>query len=584
MRHLYHHNTAFFSTCNNAYIPRSIAALLSIRNFIPKAKLFIFSRNISEHNKAIMKKLNISFFDLDLRGDFYRHWQYPVECYYLFAAPEVLLSQGFKYSLYIDGDVLCTANPLKNIGRIQGVAGLTVGDCRGVFLDDFDTLQKAFNLSSKQTTQPRIASGVVYFNNKAMNKIDFYNIAKEYFKKCLDLSAPRKGDDSLFSLIQITKLPPEKIKDLGKTYNFMTNLYGYNIPPDTTFLHLSQNKPWNSYTLSPKQQDYQYITTWRHYFTTFSKPIWTEEYQQEITAKKKAEEQKLLKHLKYFEQLSIIPSSTSRIQNHKKPPLHIFISEDQNLGITNFGDEIQKDIIPIIFGYRVIPTSHASEASIFTVGSILSELTHMTYDKTNHIWGSGFISSEPIPNETDLLKKVTIHALRGKITYSRIKSQLKNLPDLPLGDPGLLASIIYPKSAKKNHKIGLVHHYIDADNAIVSSLRKNDNFLIINPLDPPKEVAAQISSCDFILSSSLHGLIVADSYNIPNAHIKLSDKVYGGEYKFNDYDSGVNKTHLEADTNKIHDLNYINTLKSQYQPIKNLRDIQKTIIAAFPKI
>ncbi|MBQ3348010.1 polysaccharide pyruvyl transferase family protein [Candidatus Saccharibacteria bacterium] len=165
-----------------------------------------------------------------------------------------------------------------------------------------------------------------------------------------------------------------------------------------------------------------------------------------------------------------------------------------------------------------------------------------------------------------------------------MKSQIKNLPDLPLGDPGLLASIIYPKSAKKNHKIGLVHHYIDADNAIVSNLRKNDNFLIINPLDPPKEVATQISSCDFILSSSLHGLIVADSYNIPNAHIKLSDKVYGGEYKFNDYDSGVNKTHLEADTNKIHDLNYINTLKSQYQPIKNLQDIQKTIIAAFPKI
>lgn len=59
---------------------------------------------------------------------------------------------------------------------------------------------------------------------------------------------------------------------------------------------------------------------------------------------------------------------------------------------------------------------------------------------------------------------------------------------------------------------------------------------IIDPRLPIEDFVNQLCSCEYIFSSSLHGLIIADAYNIPNKRAIFGNKLIGGDFKFNDYE------------------------------------------------
>ena len=50
-----------------------------------------------------------------------------------------------------------------------------------------------------------------------------------------------------------------------------------------------------------------------------------------------------------------------------------------------------------------------------------------------------------------------------------------------------------------------------------------------------KTFVDQILECDEIISSSLHGIIIAEAYGIKTKWIMYSDKIEGGEFKYQDY-------------------------------------------------
>jgi Polysaccharide pyruvyl transferase len=60
------------------------------------------------------------------------------------------------------------------------------------------------------------------------------------------------------------------------------------------------------------------------------------------------------------------------------------------------------------------------------------------------------------------------------------------------------------------------------------------------------EAVQFMSTCETIVSSSLHGVIFAHSLSIPALPIQVTTKLFGGEFKFIDYYHGINLTSFRS--------------------------------------
>ncbi|KAB7888580.1 polysaccharide pyruvyl transferase family protein [Poseidonibacter ostreae] len=163
-------------------------------------------------------------------------------------------------------------------------------------------------------------------------------------------------------------------------------------------------------------------------------------------------------------------------------------------------------------------------------------------------------------------KPKKIYAVRGPKTR---KILLENNIDCPevYGDPALLLPRVYNPKIKKCYKYGIIPHYVDADNPFLEKIENRKDVLIIDILNEnPFNTVDEILSCENIISSSLHGIIVADAYNIPSLWIEFSDKVIGSGFKFYDYFESVKKNvsssfRIDAKTEFIELIENINSEK-----------------------
>ncbi|WP_165986805.1 hypothetical protein [Streptomyces sp. YIM 98790] len=187
-------------------------------------------------------------------------------------------------------------------------------------------------------------------------------------------------------------------------------------------------------------------------------------------------------------------------------------------GKTNFGDELGPLILERL-GHRVRLVA-LEDAEIVTIGSVLRAVCERAKDGLI-VWGTG------LTKESDLPKRdFRVHAVRGRRSAAALGV------DVPLGDPGLLVSRLW-KRPPVRHRVGFVPHYLDhrgfgwADK-------------IIDVSKPVDEVLADIGSCAAIATSSLHGLIVAQSWDIPVMRIPHG-KVPGGDFKWSDHITAMDR-------------------------------------------
>lgn len=218
--------------------------------------------------------------------------------------------------------------------------------------------------------------------------------------------------------------------------------------------------------------------------------------------------------------------------------------------IPNMGDLLNRDMLEELFGISIQNVS-IHRCNMIAIGSGLGgtlfsndptrrikQMLAFPFTRTLHVWGTGFLSYNTHSDNTFAFKEIQIHSLRGKLTQARVEKILGKEIEVPLGDGGLLAERWLGEYPSKKYRVGIIPHYKEKDCPEVGRLLHHYNdSTIIDLGEKPKDVVQKIAECEVIISSSLHGLIVADSFHIPNVHVKFGEveKKMGDGYKFDDY-------------------------------------------------
>lgn len=219
----------------------------------------------------------------------------------------------------------------------------------------------------------------------------------------------------------------------------------------------------------------------------------------------------------------------------------------------NFGDIIS----PLLFKHFDIPFKEAKDprhANILCIGSIAQRAVGKTI-----ILGSGVYKKK-----SKLNKDCEWRLVRGPRTREAVIANGGQCT-ARYGDPALLLPLIC-EPEKKQYKIGYVPHYREHQKFKKRAKKFIDdpNNLLINVKNKdPLVVAKNITKCDYIVSSSLHGIIAAHAYGIPAAWVEYGD-VDGDGIKFHDYYESVG---LKAELSTVEDPKFSCFKKDKTKPI-----------------
>lgn len=214
----------------------------------------------------------------------------------------------------------------------------------------------------------------------------------------------------------------------------------------------------------------------------------------------------------------------------------------------NIGDSINPYIFEKILhvdfenvGYRNCDITGIGSGlrRFFVPRNSLRNLLTIIIGRTNRrslvLWSAGFLQT-PTGREISTRKNIVVASVRGELSKKWVEKILNRKLDCTTGDAGLLAADLITSPKIKKYDVGIIPHDKDRTDVIVGELQKNlSSSIVIDVQGDVMDVLEQIASCRTVVSSSLHGLIFADSFHIPNLHIIISDRLSGDGFKFKDY-------------------------------------------------
>lgn len=252
-------------------------------------------------------------------------------------------------------------------------------------------------------------------------------------------------------------------------------------------------------------------------------------------------------------------------------------------------------LLNLKFNFYSALTHRYKGHNFVSVGSILDK----EKIESSVILGSGFISDNFSLNNFSENNRILPLALRGRYTKKILEDlnfvDAENSHQIILGDPGLLAPLVFPMIQGEIERISfdvlIILHYahIGYWRELVIEL-EGLNAHVISAENRPDYVLSRIKQAKLIVSSSLHGIIFAHSVGKVAVALRFPEiGLLGGDFKFNDYQSvfkGEEREKLvfwDKDNLKSNILSQ-NILCIWKPHIEEVRDIQFSYLQLFDKL
>lgn len=238
----------------------------------------------------------------------------------------------------------------------------------------------------------------------------------------------------------------------------------------------------------------------------------------------------------------------------------------------NWGDDINPWLFENLSGRKPVYCPHASQPRLLMAGSILEQAGPFDV-----CWGAGFISCRQ--TKKPMLKKAL--AVRGPLSAQVLKDHCLPTTDI-YGDPGLLAAEFISPSTEKKYKSAIIPHFYDETDGLAFAEQTGSELIKVSS-DISKFVI-KVAAAEIIYSSSLHGLICAESLGIPAVWVRFSDRLEGGDFKFHDYLLGTEREISQRWPVDLRAKTSINTktLAESVLPAFRVAGVKDRLIKTFP--
>lgn len=216
-------------------------------------------------------------------------------------------------------------------------------------------------------------------------------------------------------------------------------------------------------------------------------------------------------------------------------------------------------LVQKILDTRSLTIDAIQKNKLLTIGSVM----HFANDGDT-VWGTGV--NGKIDVSYHQFSNLDVRSVRGPLTADFLKQREIAVPEI-YGDPGILVSDYWPRTEKvEKGKVVYIPHMREKE-------RYQKGMKTLSPLVSLQQFVKEIQTAEKVVSSSLHGVIVAESYGVPAC--LYESKSGETPFKYEDYYSGTGRSSFKM----FDDI----SLARQYEPeVPDLSAVKIKLLSAFP--